>query len=813
MSITEQTTLRRVTTEELLQLREVRWRQQARSVSLAAELDVKDAHAAQVAQALGAYHRRTRGTRSGDAMFTRWPACVVLAMTGVAASRYVKGTFWPAFAEAIGCTNDPDMQKYWGVGFQTALRQLGLEPFDDVALRHVGPVLMHTGVPTYCFADLLRLLVSRVRLDPELDAESFLTWATAQQARMQTLDKPVRRFLTRGTDFALDFIDRCLELIDCLGNRDADVSQVALPSRLTDRAAELARDGQLTVGHGGGDRGRRTRVERPRIGLDPWGRGVEVILPSVGDAIEGSAVWEVVADGVAATVRSRSVWSGVAEAAPETSFTIGRPTRTVVVSLLGAPHQSEFQLINADAPWLTFSSTGRLIPSHAALPPDPIWVLYPDNQKIATDKPLRVIEEGRVPSGWSGWRLELISLVDATWLQLTDNPTSRRAVRGFTRPRIETGPPVDGIDTPYGSRVFAALPQVWLPSRPGTETEWRITVRTASARDVIQHRVLRSTGEVTVTDLWETLPRPILGAFSITVAGPLGYGVDRTVFVAEGLQSSFQPPVRLLTRHGLSPASATIIGPVGATAEPSRLSLTPQETAKVIEYRTAAETEPLLVRPPHLRVSYEVIDDVPHWRPRPLSLIADELREAPGVVAVQLPPGTVSPRAQLVVDEACVQELIVTRSGDDSVCRLHVGQLSDTLAAHPLAHLVLICGDLAMPVATIRPRRLADQVSLDGDALVLLNPAPVPRLNAAVYLTRAPWRAPLVLPAQGDRVPLPTSLTDAGPLLVSLSVPDSEWVVTEQPRWPKRYQTIGGDGYLRDGSPDEAALSRYLAGE
>ncbi|MBY8853554.1 hypothetical protein K7G98_37120, partial [Saccharothrix sp. MB29] len=62
--------------------------------------------------------------------------------------------------------------------------------------------------------------------------------------------------------------------------------------------------------------------------------------------------------------------------------------------------------------------------------------------------------------------------------------------------------------------------------------------------------------------MWDDLPRPVLGSFDITVRGPLGRGANRTLFVAEGLESRFQPGVRLFEGRGLERGRAELIAPV-----------------------------------------------------------------------------------------------------------------------------------------------------------------------------------------------------------------------------------------------------------
>lgn len=166
-------------------------------------------------------------------------------MTAVAVDGYESGGYWPAFDKAFEVADDQRTHAFWGETFKIALKRMGLETFDGLSQRLIGPVLMHAGVPLFCFDDLLKILVDRLRLDPDLDADTFLTWANDQPQRIRKLDVPVRRFLGHGNDFALDFVDRCLEMLETLSLADGDVTMVALPSRFTDRALDLVQDGSL----------------------------------------------------------------------------------------------------------------------------------------------------------------------------------------------------------------------------------------------------------------------------------------------------------------------------------------------------------------------------------------------------------------------------------------------------------------------------------------------------------------------------------------------------------------------------------------
>ena len=210
-------------------------------------------------------------------------------MAGVAATDNTGGTYWPALWEAAGFQGTAAGPGDLGARVQHGDRppRDGDVPRTASSLR--GPILMHAGMPAYCLGDYFRLLLSRRRLDPGMDAESFLAWATApgRETRLSQLDEPARRFLLNGGDYAHDIVDRTLDLLDRLMEPDPDLDGVGLPGYLVEAAkAELAA-GRLDLSGIGrrraGGQGAMIigRQVKPRIALDPYGQGVHVLLPAV----------------------------------------------------------------------------------------------------------------------------------------------------------------------------------------------------------------------------------------------------------------------------------------------------------------------------------------------------------------------------------------------------------------------------------------------------------------------------------------------------------------------------------------------------
>jgi hypothetical protein len=796
---------RQVSREELLQIREAAWRPRLSNASLVAEADIRPELTEQVVSVLGYFYQRL-----GRSRLRRWPACLAAGMAGVAATRYHGGTYWPALWDTAGFQPGQNDQAAWGKAFIHALERLGMPAFPELPLPYVGPILMHAGIPTYCLGDYFRLLLDRRRLDPGMDAESFLVWATApgREQRLWKLDVPARRFLTRGGDYALDVVDRCLDLLDRLEDPDPDFDGILLPARIIEAGRQEA------VDYGLGRRAPRKLQQRgssaqlrPRIALDPYGAGVQVILPAVGDAPDGVATWRVTADGEPVTVRSRAQWVGSAEAAPETAHSLPRPVRTVEVSLVGWDHVTELQVIEPADPVLFFAEDGRRLPGNLPLPPDHVWILQPADRELTVTGDLQVIVATPAPFGWEGWQLQLASLENTRSLVLFGGRS--HLVQGYARPRLLLGPPVPGLATPYGSPVYSEPPRLWLPGTDEAAIRWHVDVRPAAGGPPVVSREIDTPGEA---DIWDGAPRPILGAFDITVRGPLGRGLRRSIFIAERVSAAYQPPVRALRVNGLEPATAELRVPVGAYAYPNRLSFASAELGHIAELRAAKETEPVVVSPPHVDILCAGAG-APTWTAAPLHASTEAM---PGIgrLLIRTPGTLITAELEVWAGPRPVQTIPPSGQHSAGLTGYDLTRASATVTHHGRAELVLPWGRAAMPVAFIRPPRLATGAHIYAGRLIIHDCVAIDGLTAGLYLTRAPWRPPIIVPVSGDgEIQLPPGLDASGPILAFLRVEDP-WTVAAWPSWPGRDAYLcQAPGFPACADEEETAVSRYLAGD
>jgi hypothetical protein len=685
---------RKVSTAELLQMREEYWSRKLRGLSLVAELEVKEAQRRQVCGALGRTYAKWAGTSRADAIFDRWPACVVVATTGIASRDYRRGGLWPQLWEELGHNGDQFDQAAWGQGFRTALMHLELPTFDNTPLHNIGPILMHAGIPDYCLDDYFRLLDHRRAVDPDLDTESFFHWAMARENRLNDLDKPASRFLIHGSEYAFDFVDRTFDLLDRLRGGSTHLDGVGLPPRVVKRAVEIAESGVFEARLERVSWGNASATDRPKIELDPFNRGVQVVLPSVRDAPGGFVSWTVTADGQPYVVESQAQWAGVAEAPPPTSFALPCPVRTVVVSTTEAKEQAELRVVDPDKPLLLFGENGRRLPAHVPLPPDVVWAVHPETNDLVADGPLSVVVEGQLPLGWNGWCLRQLNLAGVQSLELDGLPNTYRPVRGYTRPRINTSTPLPGVSTPYGTPVYSEVPEIWLPADRAAQTTWAVEIRRSDGGGRV-FETFTPYEPQTVTKLWERLPRPLLGSFDIAVRGPLGRGLTRSVFLAESLDVQYVPAVRSFGSEGLAEGKAELTPAIGAQVSPRLLTFEPIEQASVIEYRAGAETEPLVITPPRVQVMLERAGAAVAWSAGPLRLIADAFGDEPGVLLVRDPGMNAPLGLRVVAGNKVIQEVPSSGRAQAGVARFDLIRIADTVAAHQ--HVELVCDAAALP--------------------------------------------------------------------------------------------------------------------
>lgn len=807
---------RTVTRTELLDMREQQWRGRLDLVSLAAEAldEIAVSHREQALSALGDLYRREYASAARGRVLRKWPSVHVLATTGVAADHYESGTFWPKLISLLGIYGDQAFHREWGEAFLANLSRLRLPTFeddDDAGTKYVGRILMHSGMPTYCLRDFYRVVGERRSKVAGLQPDEFVSWAAARSAQRQlyNVDRPVARFLQYGGDYAVDVTSRAFDLLDAVA-AGGDGSDVLLPERFKLVARQLHSEGGVIqirqrYGRGGGD-----ADQKPALVVDPFGQGLVLRLPAVGDAPDGSAIWLVGLDGATQRVATRALFPGLNEPAPQTAVPILEPIRSATAALLGREHlQATLTVVDEKDPLLAFGEDGQLLPAGLPLPGRPTWLLFPgdpDALHVVGDAP--VVSESPLPPGWSGWCLVLLDLERASQVSLGDGGRMR-GIRSQAAARVLAEEPLRGVRTSTGYPVVDAVPTVHLPEQLG-EASWDVSLLDGSGDLVARWRSGGS--ESDPNSVWKSVPRPVVGTFTVRVRGPWGRGASRTLTVIEGLEVSFNPPWRrFVAGGGLQPCAAQLKAPDAGHA--SRTSIEFAENDRETYVRVGAHNDfrTLVVTPPHMTVAYQSAETTSGPSVKPLRLFREDISADPGFLVLDI--GTsADPRLHFISGSGVVQT-IDPGAGRAGTYRFGLSKLVDTLATYPQGQLALDDAG-ALVVAMVRPRRLFDEVSVVDGGLQFSNCVDVEGLTALVYATRAPWRDPIAVQITAGRAQLPSSHVDAGPLRVMVRIEDP-WAPSPIPDWPEAgtSRLIESAGYPHDEEPEATAVSAFLAGQ
>lgn len=797
---------------ELLDVREKAWRRRADVVSLAAETldDIPQQRREQALVAFGRLYKQTDSGAAVDRLLRRWPAVHVLATAGVAAEHYERATFWPKLINIVRVDNDPDFQKCWGQAFLDNLRTLGLPTFEadtGAGTRFVGRILLHAGMPTYCLDDFFRLVSWRRNLTPGLTPEAFVSWASARAAGpgISSVDVPVLRFVRFGDEFAVDVADRCFELLDAIA-AGSDGGDVILPQRFLEVARKLHDDRAIEQVSHGGQAGWVGVNLRPRLVLDPFGQGLILRLPPVGDAPDGRAVWVVTLDEESRQVATESLWPGSTEPAPQTDVALSKPVRNASVALGGREHlQLNMIVVDDGAPLMAFGDDGEFIAPGLPLPGSRVWVLFPgERNALSVSGEVAVLAESPLPPAWSGFCLLQVDLSKATSVSVGAH---KRTVRKFDSAEIEMSAPVRGVRTTSGLPVHSELPHIRLP-RNMQAADWEVTMHDGNGDVIVRHRL---SGEDQPSHAWAGLPRPLVGTFTVRVRGPWGRGASRSFTLIEGLAVGFNPGWRRFVPGGLRQCLALVRVADGVEVTRSELEFDERKRDVIIRAAARSSFRSVVVTPPHMTVAYQSSHSAIGASIRPLSLVRENLQECPGELLLDVGAGA-EPTLHVIANQQNLQTL-AARGGRAGVYRFNLAEIVDTLQSHAQVGLSLDSGG-ELIIATVRPRTLFTGIERDGAQLVLTDCVDADGLSAYLFSTRAPWRDPVCVPVIHGRVSLPTWLVDAGPIRVMARVEDP-WVPLPIPEWPLPGQSrlVDADGWVADGDEEETAISMFLAGD
>jgi hypothetical protein len=769
---------------ELLRGFEARWRDELKSVSLVAELELTRQELNTALFCIGwLWKNEPSHDRAATRIRASYPGSFVVAVSGSASSRIVGGRVLPEIFEAAGLRDDGSLGKAFGETFIRCLEELGLPTFPDLdneaAYRYVGRMLLHGGVPLDHLDEWFEVAeVARRRLG-DVSRSALQAWMVerADEGRLYGATRAVERFLRYGGAFAADFLDRSLDLIDRVRAGDGlDELDVGLARRYMERAIQLREQGELPA-PGRRRFGSATLPTRPEVRFDPYVMGVHLVLPPVVD--EGGGVpWLLDLEGSLERTVVRASRPGVLTPSTEVPLLAG--VGHVDVS---RPGEETFgvKLVDLDDPHLVFDASGRRVERTGRLRRDVAWSLHPVGKGLQTSGGVapRVVEVHESVPRWPGWQARLLDLSDIQELRLEGG-------RGFPvaaddSARLLDLDVVENVRTADGLEVLRRWPTLTLPTRPGGAS-WEVIVTALVEPDLRVAKTYAVRGEASELDLGAIVDarferRPL----RVRARGPLGRSLRHDIVVVPELRVAFRPALRTFAAGGLSPARVELSW-AGGDSEPVSIG-----GAEVSAECSLADLD-LVVEPPAVGVQH-IGRGTTGWRTRPLELSSDEVQDDAGSLVIRV-PGTTDLSLQ-VLDEAGreVQRLVPDGVGrSDGARRFELTRITDTLRTHGSLVLVVESERWNGRVATIRPARLADGVKLYTDrGIIEFRGVPAEGVHAAVYRRLAPTVGAVTfhVPRGDSQLALDEELQHSGPLRVLLRI-DDPWVPAPWPLFPAR---------------------------
>lgn len=623
------------------------------------------------------------------------PATLVVLLASAGHIHYGPGGLWPA----VG-VHGPTAASV-GQAFIKATRKLSLETFEDLvseqrALRYLTPILAHGGIPRYCQFDFFRLL-QRAVASGHSEAGDITNYWAGRPAATQNVDRPVLRFLLFGGAPALDFLQRCVDLVVETAARGAvpRSDDIGLPAQLVLAYQEF-------IEAGSGIRVSTAADVRPHVRLDPWdGLGPVLELPA-----SGTSEWTVRQGHASTTYRGTLGFGHTVRLSPSRRWEVdlrgeARSERTFIFE--GLTHGSDNE-VGAGVDQVLFFETGsgRLWRDAVRLRLESVWALVgPDVEVTAIDAtgetaPLRTREELPEPLGpWSQCKVASYDLTDVRYLLLKQGERERRVTIEPMAQRAQLLPGLDPavVRSKDGAHVYAAIPELHLPELPDvTWDRWRVSARCAGETRTIGADTLTRT-TAGAFELSELFGSWLLQDVDLTVRGPLGSDLRASLLVVPGLSvrglDRVLAPSEIVTVE-VHAAAGVHFGHFGPRA---LLEAAPEITTLTLPVRTKTASCSIVLAVPRLRWSLST-PTTPHLRVGMgiVKVALEELTTMSATSALLIDTGRAHTpvRLSLTDGRTALQATDWAHTSESGRMLLSLGTFADTLANVPRPRLSVV---------------------------------------------------------------------------------------------------------------------------
>ena len=807
-------------TQEAFDEWEREWRTRLTGRSLIVEAGIPQADAIEAVSILGS-NWVDASARTRTRLLERYRAVLLAGLCAIGSRDYDAGTYWPSVWRAFKMAGDQGSQGDLARSFKAGLDAFGLARF-TLPLANVGEILMHSGLPVASVGAFTRALAKWDAANQSGDGRTFVAWMRSMSLHLATtkgIDVPTWRFLTEAGEIAEDFVDRCLLAIDQAGAGSGTSStDLGLPAAILDeiaRALEEARPAKRRA------LDRRSLAEQvPTLAYSP-SRGISVELPPLEAHSETDIEWTVSYGGISKRIEVQAPWPG--DPILPTWVSVKAPTQRVAISVTPTAQSWELDLVDIEDPLIAFDAeNGHLVPPRNTLANGRVFLAFPNPDGSSTADLIEadsvaIVETHESPYGWEGWSFVAIDLTGTAKLRLR-GMQRWRYVSTIVKPRLGAVEALSFVATRDERPIMAHRPILELPGTGQVDSHvpWVVAVTDASDGRIVSTHKHVVGAETLAVDPWESSER-VFGDFLIAARGPLGRGVTVRAAVAEGFSTTASAPMRWMSDAGtgLEPATVRVLEAEAGMQVGRELALDALVEQRAESFSVDGSELELMARIPFMSVSSVGKIERPAAIV-PLALDLEGLVDT--TLRATVPADARSVKLAAVVGGELVQVLSSSLRASSGLRIFNLSQLSGTLEEHGSAQLRLIVDDRSVPVAYVRPRRLASGVRVDETGtLDLVDGHPVEGLKAIAYPRHAPWAHPFVLefPAGSTSLSLPDDLRREGSATFVLVV-SNPWLPLQPPPlpdWSSGNAFVSDVGGLIDrDEPAESGFRPWLAG-
>jgi hypothetical protein len=508
-------------------------------------------------------------------------ASLLVGINCLASAEYEQGQLWPKIMGALKFKNTQNHRALVGSLYREGLEKFKLERFEH-PLPNIGEMLLHAGVPLVSLNRFLARLLRDYQEYPGLSGADFnasIRHLSDHEVQAKSLDKPIWHFVRQAGDFADDFTEKCIEIIDDMRDGTYDEGGgLGLPDRVISRVVQLIKEQSTRASLARGSTG--VRIEKPRFVWDEVSTNNELRLqfPQVENKLQRPVSWMVELNEEIASSKTFPSLSGARAANSE--FQIKRPSPQIKISptnefgqaFSNVPDSWTVPLYQEGSWLLVFDESGNFMPGQGPLQPGIYSVLTP---AFLSGFPTEITISGEYlaaevspPSGWmssdpeKSWVAKKLDLINASKISLVaGSEKSRRLVSGLRRPKfLLDDRVVRGLKGTGSAPILNRLPGAVIPASLGADNSWILQVRNEDRTVVHSYVYLASELPIEV-DLNSNCDYEFDGTYEVILQGKaLGASLRQTFQISTGLTSRSTPSNRkfLSDMSGLDPCEVVL---------------------------------------------------------------------------------------------------------------------------------------------------------------------------------------------------------------------------------------------------------------